>query len=699
MVNQDVAAHRTHQSASPANSAEGIPFPDEIQHLSDVMRKLDAALADAEENVLWLDREYTQAKQYMVDYRSEMDGHEKLQNERLLAQTDRTGVFAVELREKVAKLKDSPYFARIDFAPDGSETASPYYIGRFGFTCGNENLIFDWRAPISGIFYDYDIGPAGFDAPVGRIEGELTRKRQFKIRNGVLEYAIESGQTVQDDILLKELAHTSDEKMKSIVSTIQREQNIVIRNEMAKTLLIQGVAGSGKTSIALHRIAFLLYRFKKQITAQDVTILSPNKVFADYISNVIPELGEEPIRELSISEIARSALKDTANFEPEKNTLEVQDENWRERVRFKSTLAFVRLLEDYVQNLADRVFKPKDYCCGGHTVSAEWIGQRFRFYGTLPVKKRLTFLAEDIRGNLRTQMSRWEDVPKAGVILKSLNKMLAVKSPLALYQDFYRAVNAPEMLVLPEKNTLEWDDVFPFLYLLAAYEGLGENRGVKHLVIDEMQDYTPVQYAVLNLMYPCRKTILGDFGQALNPCHLHTLEDMKTLYPDAEFVTLNKSYRATYEIMTYAKAVCDQPNLEMVERHGPVPQAVFCESEQEELRFLSKQIGLFQESGSASLGIVARTNADAKRLFDALSPKHQVHLLMQDSTQFWGGVSITSVQMAKGLEFDEVIVPDASARQYDSDDDRNLLYIACTRAMHKLTLSYTGKPSRFLPGP
>lgn len=699
MVNQDIAADQTHHPGSEASSAEGIPFPDETLHLSDVMRKLDAALAEAAENVLRLDREYREAKQYMVDYRSEIDGHEKLQNERLLEQTDRTGVFAVELREKVAKLKDSPYFARIDFAPDGSKTASPYYIGRFGFTHGNENLIFDWRAPISGIFYDYDVGRAGFDAPIGRIEGELTRKRQFKIKNGILEYAIESGQAVQDEILQKELAHTSDEKMKSIISTIQREQNIVIRNERAKTLLIQGVAGSGKTSIALHRIAFLLYRFKKQITAQDVTILSPNKVFADYISDVIPELGEEPIRELSFSDIARSALTDTTNYEPEKNPLDVQDENWQERVRFKSTLAFVRLLEEYVCHLANRVFAPKDYIYGGHTVSAEWIGERFSFYDKLPVKKRLTSLAEDIRGNLRSQMSMWDEVPKSSAILKSLNKMLAIKDPLALYKDFYRAINAPKMLVLPEKNTLEWDDVFPFLYLLAAYEGLHENRSVKHLVIDEMQDYTPVQYAVLNMMYPCQKTILGDFGQALNPCHLYTLEDMKTLYADAEFVALNKSYRSTYEIMTYAKAVCNQPDFEMVERHGPMPQTICCESEQGELDFLSEQICRFKESGNASLGIVARTNSAAKRLFDALSPKHEVILLTQDSTQFTNGVSITSIQMAKGLEFDEVLVPNVSNAQYDADYDRNLLYIACTRAMHKLTLTYTGKPSRFLPAP
>ena len=260
------------------NNQDTIPFPDELKHLSHTLQIIDTALEEAREDVLRLDQEYRDAKRYMAEYRNEMDSHEKLQNERLLDQTDRTGVFAAEVCEKLEKLKESPYFARIDFVSDGEEEADTFYIGRFGFTHGNEKLIFDWRAPISGIFYDYDIGRAGFEAPVGWIEGELTRKRQFKIQNGIMEYAIESSTNVQDEILQKELAHTSDEKMKSIISTIQREQNVIIRNEKANTLIIQGVAGSGKTSIALHRIAFLLYRFKNQITAEDVAIVSPNRV-------------------------------------------------------------------------------------------------------------------------------------------------------------------------------------------------------------------------------------------------------------------------------------------------------------------------------------------------------------------------------------------------------------------------------------
>lgn len=270
-------------------------FPDEIRHLGEIEEKLELAMKEAEEHVLRLDAEYREAKQYMADSFSEMDSHEKLQNERLLQQTDRSGALAVKMREKTEKLKYSPYFARIDFLPDTGDEESVIYIGGSGFEYDGEQQIFDWRAPVSGMFYDYCTGHAGFDAPAGRIEGELTRRRQFKIRNGIMEYVLESAEQIRDDVLQKELAGTSDERMKSIISTIQREQNDIIRNEYADTMIIQGVAGSGKTSVALHRITFLMYRFRDSIRAEDILIVSPNKVFAYYISGVIPELGEEPV--------------------------------------------------------------------------------------------------------------------------------------------------------------------------------------------------------------------------------------------------------------------------------------------------------------------------------------------------------------------------------------------------------------------
>lgn len=313
-------------------------------------------------------------------------------------------------------------------------------------------LIFDWRTPIASMFYDCEIGPAGYDAPVGRVEGLLSRKRQFKIRHGMMEYALESAVNIQDDILQRELSHTSDEKMKSIIASIQKEQNQVIRNESAKTLIIQGVAGSGKTSIALHRIAFLLYRFKDRLSAKNVTILSPNKVFGDYISNVLPELGEEQIYALSFADIGKVQLEGIICFEADKDPLETDDPKWAERVKFKSTLNFLNRLDRYIQQMPERVFAAQDYTFGRFTANADWILERLHTYNKYPFKKRLQRIADDIYKRLEIECIMEEHLPKAGTILKSLNGMLRVKNSIALYKDFYKQMNIPEMFLMPEKR-------------------------------------------------------------------------------------------------------------------------------------------------------------------------------------------------------------------------------------------------------
>ena len=669
----------------------GVPFPEEAAHLAQIGCKLEEALHSAQADVERIGREYAGTTRYMADYRGELDPHEMFHTELLLRQTVQTGAFSVGVRDRIAKLRESPYFARIDFESGGA--AEKIYIGRFSFRHENELLIFDWRAPVASMFYDCEVGPAGYDAPLGRVDGALTRKRQFKIKNGVMEYVLESASHVQDDVLQRELAHTSDEKMKSIIATIQKEQNRIIRSEKAGTLIIQGVAGSGKTSIALHRIAFLLYRFKDRLRAQNIAVLSPNKVFADYISGVIPELGEEPVCNLDLLGIVTDALGSVIGFEPDRDPLEACGEAWAGRVRFKSTLDFLRLLDEYITSLPGRIFAPADYTFGPFTVKREWIGGRFRAYAGHPIKRRLALVAEDILHRFETDHLRWDELPKIRSILKSLTGMLTFKSTLALYKNFYRAIGEPQMFALPAKKTLEWADVCPFLYLHAAFEGVAHSGATKHLVIDEMQYYTPVQHAVLNLLFPCEKTILGDFGQLLNPFHSHTLADLRSLYAHAEFAALNKSYRSTFEIMAFAKRVGGIASLDAVERHGREPAVTACGDEPAQIRMIQNAVRVFNARANASLGIILKTNAAAKAFHCLLCGEVEATLISPGSTGFSGGVSVSSVQMAKGLEFDEVIIPQATRKNYCSDYDRSLLYIACTRALHGLTLFYTGDPS------
>ncbi|MDB3086709.1 helicase [Clostridioides difficile] len=665
-------------------------FPDEIVHLIDINNKIEDAFNKAENLVGKLERDYMEAKIYMVKNRGEIDPHEMFQNEQSLKQIDNYGAFMVKVRDKIDKIKDSPYFARIDFRLKDVDDEYKYYIGRFAFDYEDELLILDWRSPIASMFYDYEIGVAGYDAPIGWVDGEITRKRQFKIKNGKLEYALESSINIQDDILQKELSHTSDEKMKSIISTIQKEQNQIIRNDKADTLIIQGVAGSGKTSIALHRIAFLLYRFKDKISANNVIILSPNKVFGDYISNVLPELGEEPLCELSFENIVEVQLERIINFESERNPLETNDAKWSERVRFKSTLDFVKLMDSYIKQMPNKIFIPEDYIFGDFIAKSDWIQSRFDAYNKYPVKRRLEKVAEDIRYRFETDNIMEEDLPRVKSILKNLNGMLKIKNTLLLYKDFFKQMNISNMFVMPEKKTLEWSDVYPFIYIHAAYEGLQEDKVIRHIVIDEMQDYTPIQYAVINLLFKCKKTILGDFGQLVNPNHTHTLDDMKQLYDDGELVMLNKSYRSTFEIINFTKKIQDISSLEPIERHGEEPALLKCNNEQDEINKIKIEIEEFKKSDNATLGIILKTDNDAKAIYDVLREEYSVHLISSESSSFTKGVSITSIKMSKGLEFDEVIVPSVNNKTYYSDYDRSLLYIACTRAMHKLKLTYVG---------
>lgn len=330
------------------------------------------------------------------------------------------------------------------------------------------------------------------------------------------------------------------------------------------------------------------------------------------------------------------------------------------------------------------------------TSTGEWIQSRFAANQKYPIKRRPQIIEDDIHDRFETDNFMEEPLPKPRAILKSLTTMLRVKNTLALYRDFYKQMNITDKFVMLAKEILEWSDVYPFIYFHAAFEGLQESRAIRHLIIDEMQDYTSIQYAVMNILFQCQKTILGNFGQFINPSHLHTLGDLHDLYEGSKFIELNKSYRSTYEIITFAKRIQNTAALEAVERHGDAPNLIYCGNEREELAWIMENMDSFQNSKNATLGIILKTNGEAKALYDFLSKKYEVHLILPESMSFKNGITITSVQMSKGLEFDEVIIPAANNLTYSSEYDRSLLYIACTRAMHRLSLIYTGELTQLI---
>jgi DNA helicase II / ATP-dependent DNA helicase PcrA len=673
---------------------------EEREYLEEIKEKLSLAIRRIDEAVKQFSDELREKKQYIHEHQSGMDEADMVAAGQSINRMAFTGGAAVARKRKLIKLGQSPYFGRIDFiSPD--QERSPVYIGIYSFADERQrtNLIYDWRAPVSSLFYDFELGEASYATPSGTISGTIALKRQYKIRDGRLEFMLENDVNIHDDILQRELARSSDDKMKNIVATIQRDQNAVIRNEEARVMVIQGVAGSGKTSIALHRIAFLLYRFRETIAAKDILIISPNKVFADYISNVLPELGEEHIPELGMEELAADLLEKKYQFQTffqqVSALLEEPDPAFIERIRFKSTFEFLSQLNQYLIHGENHYFTGTDLRVGKTLVPGSFILRKFKAYHRVPMLKRFPLVVKDVQTYVRDATGHKLSGPEKTRIWEAVPRMLRLGNVLDFYQDFYRWIGKPELFTTDHRLSLEYADVFALIYFRIRLEGMPAYDHVKHLLVDEMQDYTPVQYAVLSRVFLCKKTILGDVNQTVNPYSASSAETIERVFPQADIVRLYRSYRSTVEITAFAQRIIPNPDSIPMERHGPEPVLVRFNGKTEELEAIRQLITAFRSSGNHSLGIICKTlrqAADAYRTLEAPG----VHLLTDESTSFKEGVIITTAHLAKGLEFDEVIVPFASARHYQTDVDKRMLYIACTRAMHRLTLTCSGDITAFL---
>jgi DNA helicase-2/ATP-dependent DNA helicase PcrA len=674
---------------------------EEREYLEEIKEKLLLAIRRVDEHVKQSSAELRQNKEYIYEHQSGMDEADMVAADQSINRMVFTGESAVARKRKLLKLGASPYFGRIDFISGDTNERIAVYIGIYTFTdeVQRANLIYDWRAPISSMFYDFELGEAWYNTPSGKVNGNIAFKRQFKIRDGVMEFTIENDVNIHDEILQKELSKSADDKMKNIVATIQRDQNAVIRNETAPVMIIQGVAGSGKTSIALHRIAFLLYRFRETISAKDILIISPNKVFADYISNVLPELGEEHIPEMGMEELAMDVLENKYRFQTffqqVSSMLDKHDEAFIERIKFKSSFEFLSQLNRYLIHIENNYFKATELRVADTVVPAPFIHEKFRAWSRMPMLKRFPEVVKEIQQFLRSKVQRKLTGQEKAKIWEEVPRMFKISNVFDLYRNFYAWMGKSELFHIPPAGTLEYADVFPLIYCKIRLEGVQTYDHVKHLLVDEMQDYTPVQYAVLSRLFQCKKTILGDVRQTVNPYSSSTTETIERVFPQADAVKLFRSYRSTVEITSFAQTIAPNPDLVAMERHGKAPIVKGFGSNADEIGEIRKQIAAFANSGYHSLGILCKTLQQAKFVFNELSAP-DIHLLTPDSTSFCEGIVITTVHLSKGLEFDAVIVPFASARNYQTEMDRSMLYIACTRAMHQLTLSYTKDRTLFI---
>ncbi len=615
------------------------------------------------------------------------------------------GENVIARRKRLGRLLDNPYFGRIDFRDDrpGSET-EPLYIGlqTFRDLKNKANLIHDWRAPVSGMFYDYETGQASYATPTGNVTGQIFLKRQYRIRNGEMKYMIENSLTVHDEILQKELSAATGHKMKNIVATIQREQNRVIRDEEASTLIIQGVAGSGKTSIAMHRVAYLLYRFKGGISASDILVLSPNKIFASYISNVLPELGEEVLPETNMEQVLSNVLGNRFRyqsfFEQVAALLAKPQAEFAERIRYKASFAFISQLDAFLLHIENNFFRAADVKLTGHLIiPAEFIEAQFRRFNRLPIRMRFGAMADYILEMAQVQYRIAVTTDNRNMLREAIRAMFAGNNDLQVYKDFFAWAGKPEMFKLMKNRTLEYADLAPLAYVHLALEGTASQNRVKHLLIDEMQDYSPIQYKLIQKLYPCRKTILGDAGQSLNPYSCSDAEMIRKAFGSAEIMRLNKSYRSTYEIAQLARVIRPGSDMEIIERHGAEVRICRYETSEDEINAIAGFLSGFKKSGFNSLGIICKEEAEASALYEQLKPGHpDLHFLSHQSTAWINGIVVISVHMAKGLEFDEVIIPHAGRKNYKTEIDRSMLYIAVTRAMHRLSLTGSGEITGFL---
>ena len=661
-----------------------------ISFLKKVIGNTDASVKDHVDTLA----EY---KDY-IWFNKDIDPHEIRSMRESILNHFALGESVINKHKRLTKILAIPYFGRIDFLEKKENSkVMPIYIGIHTFYDpeSRATLIHDWRAPVSSMFYDHELGEAGYRSPSGEIKGEISLKRQYRIRGGKMEFMIESALTVHDDILQKELSSNADDKMKNIVATIQREQNRIIRNEDIRTLIIQGVAGSGKTSIALHRIAYLLYTFRDSISSKDILIISPNKVFSDYISNVLPELGEETVPETSMEQILSGVLEHKYKYQTYfglvNELLEKPSSSLINRIAYKASFGFISELDKFILHIENTYFKAADVKLTKYiTIPAPFIEEQYLRFNRYPIRRRFDAMADYMLDMLKIQYTFTVTTTGRNLLKKEIRLMFAGNNDIQVYKDFFKWTNNPGMFKMRKGHTLEYSDLAPLAYLHLALEGSGNQPfRVKHLLIDEMQDYSPIQYKVIQKLFPCRKTVLGDAGQSVNPYGSSTAETIQKSLTASEIMKLCKSYRSTFEITDFAQKIHPNAELEPVARHGEKPQILQFGSAVEELSGIMGLISTYRKSGYKSLGIICKTEQQARKMADMLkSYANDISFLSSQSSAFVQGIVITSSHMAKGLEFDEVIIPQTDERNYRSEIDKSMLYVAVTRAMHRLTLTF-----------
>ena len=682
-----------------------------------------------------------------VQMKEDPDEQEQVTIQRFKYQLDR-------LRQ-LSMASGQAYFARLDFIPSGGRPET-WYLGRWGVLdpVTLVPVVVDWRSPVANLYYSGQIGRMDYEAPDGRVEGELTLKRMLTVRQRELVSLFDSGIVSQEAYLQGVLGSVSTDRLREIVTTIQAEQNIVIRHPLSASLLVQGAAGSGKTTIALHRIAYLLYTFQKTLKPENMMILAPNPLFLSYISQVLPDLGVERVVQTTFEGWCREGMgrrmpKILRESRLEKNLSSAEAE--REKagwiLRMKGSLAMMNRLETWLEHLQETVLPPNGMKMAGVVLMerAELETVFLKDLRFFPLEQRITELKKIIRKRVQTAASVLKDryaesaEQMAGRIRASvrdgaqrqqkLKELYEVrdqryreidaraeaylngyrdKFPLPDLAGLYRAFLeecAPELI--PEDGRLRQEDLPMLVMICRTAYGL-KTKPMKHIVIDECQDFSPFQISLLKKANPAASfSLVGDLYQGIRADEgIRSWDEWKdpVFEGKADLKQLTVSYRNTVEIMELAQAVAARWPIEgicetkPVLRHGEPPEIVRAGSEKERLALIREQVRAWRAEGYYSIALIEKTEEQAKKLFKQIGPELDAHLLSETDAEYRGGVMVLPASIAKGMEFDCVGVCDASAENFPDDEFLcRVLYVMMTRPLHRLRVWHKGDPSPMLP--
>ena len=618
------------------------------------------------------------------------------------------------LLEKMIK---SPYFARIDFKFDDEDEFEKIYIGRSSLRKNSyqEMYVYDWRSPIASVFYRFMTGEAFYDAPCGRVTGELNLKRQYEIKNGKLEYFFDSDVQIVDEFLRQLLSQNTTAKMKAIVETIQHEQDVVIRDMENDLLMVQGVAGSGKTSIALHRAAYLMYQgLQTKLSANNIMIISPNSIFEQYISNVLPELGEDNVIS-SVFEDILSELLNGRKIQSRNDFLEnlIVNSKYKEisrnSIEFKTSSFFREILDQFLIDIPRQWIEFEDvYYEGKCVVSGQILKDKILGRPETPLGIKLEQLEDYIleqifgtgkgRGHKEEKNLIKQEIQKfIKIDIVELYKILFSNEAYfySLLQNSNPSQNIKNIWKYTKENleadSLYYDDAIAIAYLYLKIYGTNKYKNIKQVVIDEAQDYYPLQYEIFNFLFSNAKfTILGDMKQTLAKKEdISFYEQIQKILnkKKSSLIMLDKSFRCTNEILNFSLKFIEQSSqIKSFNRNGDSPKVYIADNSEIFIDEIVKEIKLCQEKGFQSICLICKTEKNSTYLFNKIKHKLDIQLIKNGSVSDLQGVFILPVYMSKGLEFDTVLICDADSQNYHDEDDKNLLYVACTRALHKLSL-------------